>query len=66
MSFYKKNLKVLTLALALPSSILGVAILLMQLVKNEVINKNIALIFLVLIVFNTLYLMIRYVTKRKN
>ncbi len=62
----KKYLAVLALALGLPSTILGLFAVLYQLVQKGVISWNIALSVLILVIINILYLMIRYVNKRKN
>ncbi|MBL7665420.1 MAG: hypothetical protein JNM93_09815 [Bacteriovoracaceae bacterium] len=62
----KKNLVILALALGLPSTILGVFILIYQLVQNHVINWTVGLIILLAVIGNTLFLMIKYVIKRKN
>lgn len=61
-----KTFKVLALAMALPSTILGLFLVLQQLVDRELISNNIALIILVLIILNILFLMVRYVFKKPN
>ncbi len=62
----KKYAIVVGLALGLPSTILGVFAILYHLVQENLISWNIALGIIVLVVLNTLYLMIRYVNKRKS
>ncbi len=64
----KNNLKlILGLAFALPSTILGVFALVYILVEKKIISENVALILLVVVSFNTFYLMIRYgLAKRKD
>jgi hypothetical protein len=63
----KKHLGVLALALGLPSTILGLFGVVYHLVKKGYITWTWALVIMVLVVINSLYLMVRYASiKRKN
>ena len=60
------KLVVVGLALGLPSTILGVSFFLYTLLKKNIISETVFLLILVTVIFNTFWLMIRYVYKRKN
>ncbi len=62
----KKYLIVMGLALGLPSTLIGVFALLYNLVQAGLISWNVSLVIMVLVSVNTLYLMIRYVNKKKD
>lgn len=66
MKLNQKWIKELSLALSLPSTILGSAFILFHLVKEKVITKEIAVIGLVLIVGQILFLMVYYAYKKKD
>ncbi len=57
-------LKVLGLAVGLPSTILGVFALVYILIEKEIISTITGLIFIVVIIAYTFYLMIRYANKK--
>lgn len=61
-----KWLVVMGLALALPSTLLGTFALLFSLVKKGYLSETWGLVLMVLVGSNTLYLMVRYVAKRKK
>jgi hypothetical protein len=64
MKLQSKYIKVLTLALGLPSTILGVFILGQQLVKNKMISETAAFIILLVIVLNSLFMIVKYGIKK--
>ncbi len=66
MKIPENKLVVVGLALGLPSTILGISFFLYTLLKKNIISEALFLIILVAVVFNTFWLMIRYVSKRKN
>jgi amino acid transporter len=59
-------LPVLGLALAFPSSILGVCFLAYKLYKLNIIPEWASLVLVLIVTANMLYLMIHYASKRKN
>lgn len=61
----KNTLKVVAIALALPSTILGVFFLIYYLINKNIISQNLGLGFLVLIIAYFFYLMVRYATSKK-
>jgi hypothetical protein len=62
----KNPLVVLGLALGLPTTILFVALGVLELVKAEIISQNVAILIIIAVVANTFYLMIRYAKKSEN
>lgn len=60
----KKYLAIMGLALALPSSILGVAAFVIYLIDEKIISNTVGIILIVLVIFNIFYLMIRSVSKK--
>ncbi len=54
-----KFLLVMSLAVGLPSTIVGFFFILYQLVQNDVISMNTLLILLLLVIFYMLYLMVK-------
>lgn len=62
----KKWVKPLALALSLPGTIFGAALILMKLAQAEVISKLVAIIIFLLIVGNTLFLLVYYGYKNKD
>jgi hypothetical protein len=66
MSVWKKYGAIVALALSLPSTILVVCYVAYTLHKKGIISEGFGLIIIVVSIFNILYLMIRYVLKRKN
>jgi hypothetical protein len=61
-----KWMKVLALAMGLPSIIIGLFFALYGLVQKEIISWGMALIILLVVIVNTLYLMVRYGVVQKN
>lgn len=61
-----KTAAILGLALALPSTIIGAFALLQTLVYKEILTKTWALIILISLILNILYLMVRYANSKKN
>ena len=57
-------LKVVGLAVGLPSSILGVFALGYYLVKEDIISSLMALFFLIVVIIYTFVMMIRYANKK--
>jgi len=65
MSDKKQNiLKVVGLAVGLPSSILSIFILVYILMDKEIISETAALIMILLIIASTFFLMVRYAIKK--
>jgi len=64
MKFESKYIKVLALALGLPSTILGVFLLGQELVKNKVLSESTAFLILLVIVVNSLFMIIKYGIKK--
>lgn len=65
MSDKKKNiLKVVGLAVGLPSSILSIFILVYILMDKDIISETGALIMILLIIASTFFLMVRYAIKK--
>jgi hypothetical protein len=64
MKLQSKYIKVLALALGLPSTILGVFILGQELVKNKVISETTAFTILLVIVVNSLFMIVKYGIKK--
>lgn len=62
----RKHLIVMGLALGLPSTILGVFGFIYLLVQKGYINWTVALVLLLLVIFNMFYLIFRYARKSKN
>lgn len=62
----KKYLVVVSLALALPSTILAVCYFIYNLIKKGIINEIFGLIIIVLVILNSFWLMIRYGRNLKN
>jgi hypothetical protein len=61
-----KSLIVLGLALALPSTLLGVGVSIVYLIQQKIISQTVGLLIIVAVVFNTFYLMMRYAKKKKD
>ena len=61
----KNPLLVLGLALGLPSTILGVSLGILYLIKHNFISKNSGIFLIIAVVANTFFLMIKY-TKRNE
>ncbi len=67
MSFIdKRNIKIIALALSLPSSLFCLAWLLLKLAEQNIISKLTAVIVLLLYLFNTIFLIAYYVSRNKN
>lgn len=66
MSDKKKYLMVMGLAMALPSTILGVFAFVYYLIEEKIISNTLGLVLIILVIINVFYLMIRSVTKRKS
>lgn len=66
MSDKKKYLMVMGLAMALPSTILGVSLIVYYLMEQKIISNLAGLVIIVLVIINVFYLMIRSVSKRKS
>jgi len=62
----KKFAVTMGLAVGLPSTIVGVFFVLNQLVKSGLISWNVALVILIAVVANFLFLMVKYVLVKKN
>ena len=61
----KNILKILGIALALPSTILGVAFGVYYLISEKIISQEVGLLVIVLIVAYFFYLMVRYARLNK-
>lgn len=61
----KHILKIMGLAMALPSTILGVTFGVYYLIENKVISQAVGLVIILTIVFYFFYLMIRYARSKK-
>lgn len=59
-------IKVLGLALSLPSLVFALGWGMHKAVKIGVVSKPLGLIIFLAIIFNTFYLMVRYAAKKKN
>lgn len=57
-------MKVLGLAIGLPSTILGIFFFIYYLIQEEIISTMLGLTLLVLVIINVFYLMIRYAIKK--
>ena len=66
MIFDKKYLKPLGIALSLQSTILGLAYFTYELINNGIISKGVGFTAFFLVIFNLLWLMVRYARNRKN
>jgi len=66
MFYDKKWVKVVGLALGLPSTIFGSALVIHELVKSQVISKGVGIIILLAILGQIFYLMIYYAYKNKD
>jgi hypothetical protein len=66
MSKDKKWLKILALALSLPTTIIAAAWFFMHMVTIGVIGKTFGIILFLVVIFNTLFLMVFYAYKKKN
>jgi len=62
----KKWLKVLALALSLPSTIFACAFGIWRLVENEIISRGVGITILLAIVINTLVWMVVYALKNRG
>lgn len=62
----KNHLKIMALALALPSSLIGIFGLVYTLVRENIISEGVALIVILVFIIQIFYLMMRYVFSRKN
>jgi hypothetical protein len=56
--------KILGLAIGLPSTILGIFFFIYFLIQEKLISTNVGLILIVLVIANIFYLMIRYAVKK--
>lgn len=56
----------MALALALPSSLIGIFGLVYTLVRENIISEGVALIVILVFIIQIFYLMMRYVFSRKN
>lgn len=63
---YGKYLKVLGLAISFPSTILTLAFGIFKLVEAGVVSKNIGFGIFFIVIFNILWLMIRYAFFKKD
>lgn len=59
MSENKKGLKVLALAMGLPTSILGVAFFVYYLIENKIVSNEIGLLIILAVIFNTFFLIFK-------
>jgi len=66
MKLDKKWIKEVSLALSLPSTVLGAAFIFFQLVKEGLITKTVAIVGLLLIIGQILFLLVYYAYKKKN
>jgi len=62
----KKFMLVMGLAVALPSSIIGIFFLLYELVRNGIISWNVLLMLLLVVIFYFLFLMVKNGLGKKN
>ncbi len=63
----KQNiLKIVGLAVGLPSSILGVFIIIYILVEKNIITATLGLVIILIVITYTFYLMIRYALKKQD
>ena len=62
----KKYVKIIALALSLPSSLFFLAWFLLHLAEKKVISSLLAVSIIILYLANTIYLIARYVAKDKN
>ncbi len=58
--------KVLALIFVFPSTILAVSLSLWLMIKKNILSENVALIIILLIVFNTLFLGVKYALQLKK
>ena len=61
----KTTMKIVGIALALPSTILGVFFTIYYLIQENIISETLGLSFLVLIICYFFYLMVRYAIAKK-
>ena len=61
----KNIIKIMGLALALPSTILGVAFLIYYLIEEKLISQGLGLFILIAVVGYFFYLMVRYAFNKK-
>jgi hypothetical protein len=57
-------IKIVGLAIGLPSTILGIFFFIYFLIQEKIISTNLGLILIVLVIVNIFYLMIRYAVKK--
>lgn len=62
----KKLLSIMALALALPSTVLGVFFLLKELVENKILNELAALIILLIVIIHIFYLILKQSLKKND
>ncbi len=65
MNIDKKLLAVLGLAMALPTSVLAVAIVVYELIEAKLIGNGTGLIIILAVIFNIFFLMFKHLRKQK-
>lgn len=66
MLIQKKWAKVVGIALSLPSSIFGMALLTEMLIKNQMVPKTIGWLLFILFIINSIIVMVWYALRVKN
>lgn len=64
MNFFEKYAKAIAIAVALPSAILGIFFGVYVLIQKNIISEVTALILILLVVINSLYMLLRYGSKK--
>lgn len=64
MKIEKDKLKIVALALSLPSTIIAISVFVFSLTKQKIISDLTGIIIVLLVLINFFYLMMRYVFKR--
>lgn len=64
MNFFEKYAKAIAIAVALPSTILGIFFGVYVLIQKNIISEVTALILILLVVINSLYMLLRYGSKK--
>ena len=62
----KKWLGVLSIALSIPSTIAGLALLIHEFVKNDILSRDIGFLIFLLVILGMLWLMVSYAFTKKN
>lgn len=62
----KKWLGVLSIALSIPSTIAGLALLIHELVQNKVLDREVGFLIFLLVILGMLWLMVTYAFNKKN